>query len=324
MEACTRSGSTPSARPRTSSSTTCPTSNQAPARCASPSRPAACTCSTPRSGAASPDRSRHRSCPPSRVVRSRASWTTSARTPTRAWLGERVVAHLGPVPGGYAEQAVTAVDKLFPVPDHVSLPDAVAAVGTGRTALGVVELEPAERGRRGPGAVGRRWAGLAAGAVGAGSRCDGGRGRSRRTHGDARGTRRPPRRRLRRARLGREGPRGDRRRQPGLRRRGRRGRATVPRAAEAGRPAGHVRLLGGDPHPADHRRPDRPRGQRRLVAGRPDGGAARRHPGARRPGARTRWPPASGDRSSRRTRWPRRPGHTPTWKAAGRSARSCC
>ena len=60
-----------------------------------------------------------------------------------SWLGERVVAHLGPVPGGYAEQAVTAVDKLFPVPDHVSLPDAVATVGTGRTALGVVELEPA-------------------------------------------------------------------------------------------------------------------------------------------------------------------------------------
>ena len=59
------------------------------------------------------------------------------------WLGKRVVAHLGPVPGGYAEQAVTAPDKLFEVPDHVSFPDAVAAVGTGRTALGVVELEPA-------------------------------------------------------------------------------------------------------------------------------------------------------------------------------------
>ncbi len=63
-----------------------------------------------------------------------------------SWLGQRVVAHLGPVPGGYAEQAVTAVDKLFPVPDDVSLPDAVAAVGTGRTALGVVELEPASAG----------------------------------------------------------------------------------------------------------------------------------------------------------------------------------
>jgi len=59
-----------------------------------------------------------------------------------AWLGRRVVAHLGLVPGGYAEQAVTAAGSLFPVPDHVSFPDAVAAVGTGRTALGVVELEP--------------------------------------------------------------------------------------------------------------------------------------------------------------------------------------
>jgi NADPH2:quinone reductase len=59
------------------------------------------------------------------------------------WLGRRVVAHLGPVPGGYAEQAVTAVPNLFPVSDHVAFADAVAAVGTGRTALGVVELEPA-------------------------------------------------------------------------------------------------------------------------------------------------------------------------------------
>jgi NADPH:quinone reductase len=61
----------------------------------------------------------------------------------RSWLGRRVVAHLGPVPGGYAEQAVAAVDLLLPVPDHVSFPDAVAAVGTGRTAQGIVELEPA-------------------------------------------------------------------------------------------------------------------------------------------------------------------------------------
>ncbi len=58
------------------------------------------------------------------------------------WPGKRVVAHLGQVPGGYAEQAVTAVANLFEVPDHVSFPDAVAAVGTGRTALGVLELEP--------------------------------------------------------------------------------------------------------------------------------------------------------------------------------------
>ena len=59
------------------------------------------------------------------------------------WLGRRVVAHLGMVPGGYAEQAVAAVGLLFPVPDQVAFPDAVAAVGTGRTAQGIVELEPA-------------------------------------------------------------------------------------------------------------------------------------------------------------------------------------
>ncbi len=59
-----------------------------------------------------------------------------------SWVGRRVVAHLGLVPGGYAEQAVTTVDKLFPLPDHVGFPDAIAAVGTGRTALGVLELEP--------------------------------------------------------------------------------------------------------------------------------------------------------------------------------------
>jgi NADPH:quinone reductase len=60
----------------------------------------------------------------------------------RTWLGKRVVAHLGQVPGGYADQAVTSHAHLVEVPDHVSLPDAVAAVGTGRTALGVVTLEP--------------------------------------------------------------------------------------------------------------------------------------------------------------------------------------
>jgi NADPH2:quinone reductase len=62
------------------------------------------------------------------------------------WVGKRVVAHLGMVPGGYAEQAVTAVDNLIAVPDHVGFADAVAAVGTGRTALGVLELEPPKPG----------------------------------------------------------------------------------------------------------------------------------------------------------------------------------
>ncbi|MGY1771589.1 zinc-binding dehydrogenase [Blastococcus sp. SYSU D00813] len=63
------------------------------------------------------------------------------------WLGRRVVAHLGPVPGGYAEQAVTAVDgQLLALPEQVGWADAVAAVGTGRTALGVLELEPPSAG----------------------------------------------------------------------------------------------------------------------------------------------------------------------------------
>jgi NADPH2:quinone reductase len=58
------------------------------------------------------------------------------------WVGRRVVAHLGMVPGGYAEQAVTDVANLIPVPDVVSLTDAAAVLGTGRTALGVLEIEP--------------------------------------------------------------------------------------------------------------------------------------------------------------------------------------
>ena len=59
------------------------------------------------------------------------------------WFGRRVAAHLGAVPGGYAEQAVTAVDgQVFVLPEQVGWADAVAAVGTGRTALGVLELEP--------------------------------------------------------------------------------------------------------------------------------------------------------------------------------------
>ena len=53
-----------------------------------------------------------------------------------------MVAHLGPVPGGYAEQAVCDVDQVFEVAESVGLPDAIAAVGTGRTALGVLAIEP--------------------------------------------------------------------------------------------------------------------------------------------------------------------------------------
>lgn len=59
-----------------------------------------------------------------------------------AWLGRRVVAHLGPRPGGYAEQAVCDVDLVYEVPADLDLGAAIAAIGTGRTALGVIELEP--------------------------------------------------------------------------------------------------------------------------------------------------------------------------------------
>lgn len=58
------------------------------------------------------------------------------------WLGQRVVAHLGLVPGGYASQAVTDPAKLFALPDGVAFAAAIAAVGTGRTALGILETEP--------------------------------------------------------------------------------------------------------------------------------------------------------------------------------------
>jgi NADPH:quinone reductase len=58
------------------------------------------------------------------------------------WLGRRVVAHLGPVPGGYAAQAVVSVAALFSLPEAVGFPEAVAAVGTGRTALAITTLEP--------------------------------------------------------------------------------------------------------------------------------------------------------------------------------------
>lgn len=58
------------------------------------------------------------------------------------WLGRRVVAHLGLVPGGYASQAVTDQTRLFALPDGVTFEAAVAGVGTGRTAMGIVESEP--------------------------------------------------------------------------------------------------------------------------------------------------------------------------------------
>lgn len=57
-----------------------------------------------------------------------------------AWLGKRVVAHLGMNPGGYAELAVTDADRLHEIPDGLDEAEAVAMIGTGRTALGILQF----------------------------------------------------------------------------------------------------------------------------------------------------------------------------------------
>ncbi|HWJ64251.1 MAG TPA: zinc-binding dehydrogenase [Acidimicrobiales bacterium] len=54
-------------------------------------------------------------------------------------LGARVVAHLGIASGGYAELAVAAATALQPIPRGVSDEEAVAMIGTGRTAMGILE-----------------------------------------------------------------------------------------------------------------------------------------------------------------------------------------
>ncbi|QCX75535.1 Quinone oxidoreductase 1 [Streptomyces sp. YIM 121038] len=58
----------------------------------------------------------------------------------KEWLGRRVVTHLGLVNAGYAELAVRETEALFPLPDSVSYEAAIAMVGTGRMALGVLEV----------------------------------------------------------------------------------------------------------------------------------------------------------------------------------------
>ncbi|OKI10083.1 oxidoreductase [Streptomyces sp. CB02923] len=55
-----------------------------------------------------------------------------------AWLGRRVVAHLGMNPGGYAEQAVVDAEKLHDIPGNLDEAQAVAMIGTGRTTMGIL------------------------------------------------------------------------------------------------------------------------------------------------------------------------------------------
>jgi NADPH2:quinone reductase len=57
-----------------------------------------------------------------------------------AWIGRRVVAHLGMASGGYAERAVADVSSLHEIPDDLAPETAVAAIGTGRTAQGILEV----------------------------------------------------------------------------------------------------------------------------------------------------------------------------------------
>ncbi|MEU1511860.1 zinc-binding dehydrogenase [Streptomyces sp. NPDC005811] len=57
-----------------------------------------------------------------------------------SWLGRRVVAHLGFAPGGYAELAVTDAARLHEIPPDLDFAAAVAMIGTGRTALGVLQF----------------------------------------------------------------------------------------------------------------------------------------------------------------------------------------
>ncbi|WP_433341392.1 zinc-binding dehydrogenase [Streptomyces sp. CA-253872] len=59
-----------------------------------------------------------------------------------ALYGARVAAHLGGAPGGYAARALVPAAALLPVPDELDLGAAVALVGTGRTALGILNFAP--------------------------------------------------------------------------------------------------------------------------------------------------------------------------------------
>jgi NADPH2:quinone reductase len=55
------------------------------------------------------------------------------------WLGQRVVAHLGMASGGYAELAVAPVASLHRLPDEVDADTAVTMIGTGRTAVAILD-----------------------------------------------------------------------------------------------------------------------------------------------------------------------------------------
>ena len=57
-----------------------------------------------------------------------------------AWIGRRVVAHLGPASRGYASLAVRDVDALHVLPDGLADDAAVAMIGTGRTTMAILDV----------------------------------------------------------------------------------------------------------------------------------------------------------------------------------------
>jgi NADPH2:quinone reductase len=57
----------------------------------------------------------------------------------RGLVGTRVVAHLGAASGGYATQALSPVGALRPIPEGLDAAGAVALIGTGRTAMAVLD-----------------------------------------------------------------------------------------------------------------------------------------------------------------------------------------
>jgi NADPH2:quinone reductase len=63
-----------------------------------------------------------------------------------AWLGQRVLAGTGGT-GGFAERAVAPAANLFPVPDGLGLPEAVALYSDGSTAQGLAEKARIQRDR---------------------------------------------------------------------------------------------------------------------------------------------------------------------------------
>jgi NADPH2:quinone reductase len=56
------------------------------------------------------------------------------------WSGRRVVAHLGQASGGYAERALAPSGALHEIPDGMPADVAVAMIGTGRTAVDILEI----------------------------------------------------------------------------------------------------------------------------------------------------------------------------------------